>query len=98
MSPIFNVLTSLRSDQILHSEAQDNACTTLANGDGRQYYLLVLHRDRLVQACKAFDRDSKALEGEVGLEKLKQQLQTEVTKFTGSGKQEAPIKVKGVDQ
>lgn len=79
MSPEFNVFTSIRSDQ----------------SDKERFYLLPLHRDRLVQACDAFDRDSKAIGGEVGLDRLEQRLQVELIEFTGSDTGEAPVKVSG---
>ena len=95
MSLNFNVLTSIRSDQILRQEAGCDHSTTPTKRDERHYYLLDLHRDRLVQACKAFGRESKSLQGEAGLATLERQFQVELTKLAQGNKNSKAVKVKG---
>ena len=98
MSDDFKIITSLRSDRILRENAQNATYATTANDRECQFYLLSLHRDRLVEACKVFDRDWKALEGAGGLGNLERQLQAQQSIFIGSSDFEAPLKVEALGQ
>ena len=93
MSGDFNVFTSIRSDHILHNEAHSDSRTVANAGGVYPLYLVGFHRDRLVQACKAFGRESKALEGDLGLRNFERQLQAGLSKFLESDKQDGPVKV-----
>ena len=98
MSEEFNILTSLRSDQILLSVSKNESRREITPiGDRANFYLLDFHRDRLVQACRAFERESKALTRDAGVDNLERQLHTGLSEFLGGKKQEAPVKVNLLD-
>ena len=93
MSVDFDIITSIRGDRILHGNALNAVFAATAEDRKCQFYLLSLHRDRLVEACKAFNRDWKALEGAVGLINLEQRLQAQLGTFVGSSNEETSVKV-----
>ena len=94
MSHDFAIITSIRWDRMLGGNAQNAAFAATVSDWECQFYMLSLHRDRLVEASKAFGRDWNVLEGGKGLITLEQQLQARLSNFAGSLNCEAPVKVK----
>ncbi len=94
MSDIFDVITSLRSDQILRGSELNAAYASIGSNRECQFYLLSLHRDRLVEACEAFGRSCESLRGTIGVVNFKQQLQDHLDTFGGSYGYDQPLKVR----
>ena len=69
----FTLTTAIRRDPLLLT-SPENALFAGAEVRGCQFYMLRFHQERLLAAAKAFGRECDHWEGEVGLERLRQQL------------------------
>lgn len=94
MSNSFEIITSIRSDLILRGSERNAAYAFTDSDNGCQFYLLSLHRDRLVEACEAFGRSCEQLEGTVGLLNFKRQLQDHLDTVGGRHDCSGPLKVR----
>ena len=95
MSESFDVITSIRSDQILLCSEQNGAYSLPDESNQCHFYLLRLHRDRLIEACEAFGRSYEYLNGVGGLRNFKQQLEHCLLKHGDSDGCVGPLKVRG---
>lgn len=94
MSDSFEIITSIRSDQVLRDSEQNASYDSTTHNSVCQFYLLSLHRDRLIEACEAFGRSFKNLKGNAGLVNFKRQLQSQLKTFGGGYDYGEPLKVR----
>ena len=95
MSDSFEVITSLRCDRMLLDNKQNAAYAPVDNHKQCPFFLLSLHRDRMIEACEAFGRKCEYLKGTAGLANLERQLQDHLATDSGEHGSQEPLKVKG---
>ena len=91
----FELFSSLRYDSILIQSAQNRALSGLS-GQPSPFYMLLYHRDRVLDAAIHFGWEKVIirLEGTQGCARLHQDLLDEVAKSCSKGRPEEPLRVR----